>query len=87
MARTTSKINRGACEVTDFEVSVHSLRNALTLKHNLLSMSLSEFASGAVFAIALTGSGVYAPSIIKSQMTFSSNTMLTVMMGASASSA
>ena len=50
-------------------------------------MLLTEFISGAVFGTALLGAGVYAPDVIKAQMTFSSNVMITVMMGASASSA
>ena len=49
--------------------------------------SLAEFASGALFGGALLGAGVYEPSIIKAQMDFSNNTMLTVFLGASATSA
>ncbi len=44
-------------------------------------MSLSEFTSGAIFAGALMAAGVYEPSVIRSQMNFSSNAMITVMMG------
>jgi hypothetical protein len=53
----------------------------------MTKMSLAEFTSGAMFAAALVGSGVYEPSIIKGQMDFSSNTMITVFLGASATSA
>ena len=50
-------------------------------------MSLSEFASGALFAVGLFASGVYSPNVIRSQMDFSSNVMIMTMMGASAVSA
>lgn len=50
-------------------------------------MLLTEFVSGSIFGAALLAAGVYAPSVIKAQMAFSSNVMVTVMMGASASSA
>lgn len=46
-----------------------------------------EFTSGALFGAALLAAGVYSPEIIKAQMLFQSNTMVTVMMGASAVSA
>ena len=50
-------------------------------------MSFFEFTSGAIFGAALFGAGVYAPGIIKAQMTFSSNVMIVVFLGASATSA
>lgn len=50
-------------------------------------MLLGEFASGSIFGAALLAAGVYAPGVIKAQMIFKSNVMLTVMMGASATSA
>jgi hypothetical protein len=53
----------------------------------MTKMSLAEFTSGAIFGTALLGAGVYNPSIIKAQMDFSSNTMITVFLGASATSA
>ncbi|KAK5167037.1 uncharacterized protein LTR77_007766 [Saxophila tyrrhenica] len=51
------------------------------------SMQLSEFASGALFAVGLFSSGVYRPEVIKAQFSFSSNVMITTMMAASAASA
>lgn len=53
----------------------------------MTKMSLAEFVSGALFASGLVGAGVYDPAIIKAQMNFSSNTMITVFLGASATSA
>lgn len=50
-------------------------------------MLLGEFAAGSIFGGALLAAGVYAPNVIKEQMVFKSNVMLTVMMGASATSA
>lgn len=51
-------------------------------------MSLhAEFASGAVFGVALLASGVYAPQIIQAQMLFQNLHMLQVFLGGSATSA
>jgi hypothetical protein len=50
-------------------------------------MSISEFASGALFGVGLFASGVYSQSVIKSQFNLTSNVMITTMMAASAASA
>ncbi|KAK3686492.1 hypothetical protein LTR37_019777 [Vermiconidia calcicola] len=62
-------------------------REAAQAEAYLANMSLSEFASGALFAVGLFASGVYSPNVIRSQMDFSSNVMIMTMMGASAVSA
>lgn len=65
----------------------HPQRTVMERKHHSSSMSLSEFTSGAIFGAALFSAGVFTPVTVKSQMTFQSNKMLTVFLGASATSA
>ena len=56
-------------------------------RSGIFKMLLAEFAAGTSLGAALLAAGVYAPNIIQAQMVFKSNVMLTVMMGASATSA
>ena len=68
----------GGCRGDSFMYSI------LSYTYNMYT---AEFASGALFAVGLFSAGVYSPAVIKSQFNFSSNVMITTMMGASAASA
>lgn len=54
---------------------------------DMYTAAAAEFVSGALFAVGLYGAGVWQAEVIRAQFGFRSNVMVTVMMGASMSSA